>query len=359
MEDYLIPDPQDFDLEAAKLARKRRIAQQLIATQAPDTLVGRGGIQAMSGPMGGIAAALSRAAGHIDMNRLDQQERLLGQQEVGRNRALLQRAGVDPDLATANPTIRNLLEAQMQKVERGSQQAADRQARAAEAEAARIEKGEQLAADRVARKELRDTPTIHITNSGGGRSGQGKAPSGYRWNEDGTALEAIPGGPKDASNAKPTKLTASQQKAYDDSDVLLGHIDNALEFIKANPNAVGYKTVIPDIALSKIDPEGVQTRAAVAGLSAERVHQLSGAAVSPAEFARLRPYLPASGDTAEAAAKKLTSLRGEVERIKAAHARGPTMSNPNAKAPVASATGERKTIGGKNYVKRNGEWYAE
>ena len=78
-------------------------------------------------------------------------------------------------------------------------------------------------------------------------------------------------------------------------------------------------------------------RAAVGGLSAERVHQLSGAAVSPAEFARLRPYLPASGDTAEAVQKKLTSLKGEVERIKAAHARGPTMAQDGSTLPRAVA----------------------
>ena len=169
----------------------------------------------------------------------------------------------------------------------------------------------------------------------GGGQGQGRAPMGFRWTEDG-GLEPIPGGPADPTTKanKPVNLTAAQQKAYDDSDVLLGHIDNAMAGIKANPNALGYKTVIPDMALSKLDPEGVQTRAAVAGLSAERVHQLSGAAVSPAEFSRLRPYLPASGDTAAEASKKLTSLRGEVERIKAAHARGPTRANPGATAPA-------------------------
>ena len=140
--------------------------------------------------------------------------------------------------------------------------------------------------------------------------------------------EKMAGDKADAKSNAPVKLTAAQQKAYDDADALLGHIDNALGLVKANPNAVGFKTVVPDIALAKIDPEGVQTRAATAGLSAERVHQLSGAAVSPAEFARLRPYLPANGDNADTVKDKLTNLRAEVERIKAVHARGPTFATP-------------------------------
>jgi len=65
------------------------------------------------------------------------------------------------------------------------------------------------------------------------------------------------------------------------------------------------------------------------------VHELSGAAVSPAEFARLRPYLPANGDKADTVRDKLTNLRQEVERIKATHARGHTVANPDAQPPQA------------------------
>ena len=79
------------------------------------------------------------------------------------------------------------------RIERGEQAAAERQNRADIAEANRIDQGEQRAADRVARQDLRAMPTTHITVSSGG-SGQGKAPSGYRWTASGD-LEAIPGGP--------------------------------------------------------------------------------------------------------------------------------------------------------------------
>lgn len=208
-DEYLIPDAA-YDIEQAKLARRRKIAESLIRTEASEPKM-MGQWVMNPGPMGGIASALNRAAGTYDSQRLDDQERLLSQQEVGRNRDLLQRNGIDPALATAPQSIRQLLESQAKLLESSEQKAADRVEKAEEAEANRIEKGEQAAADRVARKELRETPTIHITNSGAG--GRGKPPIGYRWNEDGTELEAIPGGPKDPSKAPAKPLSPAQEKA--------------------------------------------------------------------------------------------------------------------------------------------------
>lgn len=155
---------------------------------------------------------------------------------------------------------------------------------------------------------------------------------------------------------KPVHLTAAQQKAYDDSDALIGHIDNALLAAEGNPTAVGAKTMIPDFALQRIDPEGVQTRAAIAGLSAEKVHQLSGAAVSPAEFARLRPYLPAAGDDKDTVVKKLTNLRNEVERIKAIHARGPKQADPSAQPPKPQIVAPQGAI---DYLRQHPEAKAD
>lgn len=201
-----------------------------------------------------------------------------------------------------------------------------------EAEAMRLERGDQLAADRLARAELAKQRSEDLRLTLAQREQAARehnalmrelAAMRISAQRDIASMKA-----DDKAKEKPVKLTAAQQKAYDDADALLGHIDNALGLVKANPNAVGFKTVVPDIALAKIDPEGVQTRAATAGLSAERVHQLSGAAVSPAEFARLRPYLPANGDNAATVQDKLTNLRAEVERIKAVHARGPTFATP-------------------------------
>ena len=224
----------------------------------------------------------------------------------------------------------------------------NREFRQQEADATRLERSEQAAADRLARAEaakqrsedMRYTADQRAEAAREHRDLMRELAAGRR--ADAQANRDLRERLAGDKQEKPVKLTAAQQKAYDDSDALLGHIDNALAAVKANPDSVGFKTVMPDIALAKLDPEGVQTRAAVAGLSAEKIHQLSGAAVSAAEFARLRPYLPANGDNAATVRDKLMNLRAEVERIKAVHARGPTTVQPTASPtkPSTGSTGE-------------------
>jgi len=172
-----------------------------------------------TGPMGGVAASIARGRGEYDMTKVEANEKLLGANQARAQRRLIE--GIPAEQGTAReqaqlnaslqmPSLRNLISAQMAGDER--QQIA---------EANRIDKGEQLAADRVAKAEegeanrqnrldVRGMPTIHITNSGAG--GQRKPPANYQWNEDGTALEPIPGGPADKKAAdKP--LSPAQEKA--------------------------------------------------------------------------------------------------------------------------------------------------
>lgn len=384
--DNELPDPADFDYQAQQLARRRKIAEQLMASpiQSPTIQVGDLAIPNIAGAYDRF---LNQTSGNRETDKLDRQQALLDANQARVARQTFDRLAtpgtrtietVDSDAGPtlpktetvaltpaeersrrikvmgegmAVPSIRAMLQQQLGQELDYPQQDAVRQENAAarqhERELAAFNRKNELA-DRQAftasQNEIyRRTAAQQAAGRAGtgGTAGQGKAPSGYRWNGD--QLEPIPGGPHDPSG-KSVKLTAAQQKAYDDSDVLLGHIDNALVAIKTNPDALGKKTIIPDIALGTIDPEGVQTRAAVAGLAAEKVHQLSGAAVSPAEFARLRPYLPASGDSADTATKKLTNLRGEVERIKAAHARGPTMANRQAVAPAGNSDNQPTVV---------------
>jgi len=304
-QDYLA-EPMAYDAERLKLARRRKIAEALIRTEAPG-MVGTSGITAMSGPLGGVGAALSRGAGQYDLNRLDEQDKLLGQQEVGQNRRLLQAQGLDPDLAQAAPGIRSLIEKQLAlksaQEERGAQLAADREWKTQEAEANRIERGEQQAADRVAREDLRKLPTQHIsiTNTGGG---QGKAPAGYRWTEDGN-LAPITGGPADPAVKGDKPLTDAQAK-----DVVYGtraaQAQNVLDSVGIN-----YTPMKLDIArgAEKVPGGRALANTALLGEGEQMVDQAqrnfinavlrreSGAVISPDEFSNARKqYFPEPGD---------------------------------------------------------------
>jgi hypothetical protein len=72
-----------------------------------------------------------------------------------------------------------------------------------------------------------------------------------------------------------------------------------------DPAATGYKGVLPGAILNRMDPKGVDTRAAIADLGSMVLHDRSGAAVTASEYPRLQPFIPTATDDADTAAKKL------------------------------------------------------
>jgi hypothetical protein len=95
----------------------------------------------------------------------------------------------------------------------------------------------------------------------------------------------------------------------------LQKIDNARTLIQSNPGALGAQNALPDFIIQRADPNGVDVRSAIADIASQKFHDLSGAAVTASEAARLKPYLPSVTDTPEAAQKKLEALRKEYQNI--------------------------------------------
>ena len=142
-----------------------------------------------------------------------------------------------------------------------------------------------------------------------------RAPSGYRETADGN-LEAIPGGPADprTKEASGKPMPASAAKSLLENQTNLRRAEQALELaqgkelpggIKGDTAATGLKGLIPNQVLNRIDPAGVDTRAAIADLGSMVIHDRSGAAVTAAEFPRLAPFIPSPTDDAETVQKKL------------------------------------------------------
>lgn len=73
--------------------------------------------------------------------------------------------------------------------------------------------------------------------------------------------------------------------------------------------------VIGDKTLNWLDPKGVDARAAVGDLGSLIIHDRSGAAVTAAEFPRLRPFIPLSSDSPEVARKKVQRFKTEYQNI--------------------------------------------
>lgn len=146
--------------------------------------------------------------------------------------------------------------------------------------------------------------------------GPGKVPVGYRYTHgpDGEArLEPIPGGPKDPNAQTGKPLPASAAKGYLENIQNLDRAQKALNLVlgkdvgdaKGDPDATGLKGFVPNLVLNRIDPQGVDTRAAIADLGSLVIHDRSGAAVTAAEFPRLAPFIPSPRDDAPTVEKKL------------------------------------------------------
>jgi hypothetical protein len=108
--------------------------------------------------------------------------------------------------------------------------------------------------------------------------------------------------------------------------------------IATHKQAVGILRGI-DAIDQRVDKGGVDARAAMASVSSQLLHALSGAAVSPSEYARLRQYVPTSSDSYEAAVTKLTRLKGEMERLHTGY------SGAQAASPADPAQALKKKYG--------------
>ena len=220
---------------------------------------------------------------------------------------------------------------------------------------------------------------------GAGQGGSQPAPtqqaqaSGSGMNERGDPVGTIYGNPK--AQARPA--TAAEKAAYgipanipaqmkpDGSidvlsgtgttqkpiprPVMQGYLDNqasvrklgaALAALNAYPNAVGLSRVGGENINQRLDPKGVDARAAIADVGSLIIHDRSGAAVTVSESPRLMPFIPAVTDTPDAARKKLTRLLGMVQEANTGIAVAydpsegyqPLPQSPGAAAPGAART---------------------
>lgn len=135
------------------------------------------------------------------------------------------------------------------------------------------------------------------------------APSGYRWN--GEALEFIPGGPADPAAKSMTLkfVPAKIQEGYVGNSSSVRQIDAAIAAIEARPESLGLPRMVGENINQRVDPDGVDARAAVANIGSLLIHDRSGAAVTAAEAPRLMPFIPRVTDTSDAAIKKLRQLK--------------------------------------------------
>jgi len=113
----------------------------------------------------------------------------------------------------------------------------------------------------------------------------------------------------------PTVNTAimANQKAGNQLDRALTLLEGQdVAGMKGDKNATGWKGMVPDFALNRIDPQGTDARAEIADIGSMKIHDRSGAAVTISEAPRLMPFIPKATDDAATVVKKLKRLKLEI-----------------------------------------------
>lgn len=117
-----------------------------------------------------------------------------------------------------------------------------------------------------------------------------------------------------AENAKLRPIPAIIGRGLVANSQSLSNIDRALKMVEEYPQAFGLANVMGDTVRQRTDPKGVSARAAVADIGSLKIHDRSGAAVTAAEFPRLKPFIPSANDNPETVKKKLTLLKEQYQQ---------------------------------------------
>jgi len=121
------------------------------------------------------------------------------------------------------------------------------------------------------------------------------------------------GTPK-ATAGKLANIPAGAATGVQENLKALRSIDEALASLRTRPQSIGTGTgMLGDKFTQWHDPEGTATRSLVAAVGAQKIHDLSGAAVSASEAPRFTPFVPTVTDTPEVATQKLLRFRSELQ----------------------------------------------
>lgn len=110
---------------------------------------------------------------------------------------------------------------------------------------------------------------------------------------------------------QPPAIPATTREKLADNSIALAKINAALSLVTSNGDSLGAKNYVPDALMQRLDPSGVDVRAAIADIGSQKIHDRSGSAVTLSEAPRLMPFVPQVTDTPEAARKKLERLGKE------------------------------------------------
>ena len=154
----------------------------------------------------------------------------------------------------------------------------------------------------------------------------------------------------EAAALKAGAMPAKVRATYAENSARIQILDAATAAIDKYPAAFDYGKTgwIPDEVLQRTDPKGVDARAMVFNIGSLMIHARSGAAVTAAEFPRLKSFIPHTGDGYDKIRKNLALFKAETVVINKALAAGYSMDQVRFgmdKRPGATPEGEAVDVG--------------
>lgn len=142
--------------------------------------------------------------------------------------------------------------------------------------------------------------------------------SNFTPTERGKIITEIASAGIDTTSLTVPKITPAQTKVITDYDDAARRAEEALNFITTTGIDTGpvASRIKAGQAIIGGAPEFTQLRAAIDQLSSSIINALSGANVPPAEFARMRGFIPSINDDEKTLVLKLNSLKAEMEKSK-------------------------------------------
>lgn len=161
-------------------------------------------------------------------------------------------------------------------------------------------------------------------------------------NRNATYAQRMDAAGKNGLKGKAADAFIHNQSNIEALQEVLGQLDE-------NPDAFGFKTVMPGIFLNRFDPEGTPVRAGLANVTSMTIKDRAGTAQTASEMKNLAPFIPRDGDDSQTVRTKITGMIGQMERMNRNLSGGPVL--PGAAPPAKPSTGapqvgEKRTING-------------
>lgn len=130
-------------------------------------------------------------------------------------------------------------------------------------------------------------------------------------------------------------LKGKMLESYVHNEANIDTIDGLITALAENPDAVGWKTLVPGLLLNRADPDGTPIRASIGNLKSMTIKDRAGTAQTASEMRNLKPFIPIDGEDVDTTVTKLRGLQKAMRDMNSTVGR--LVGTPTGGAPAGGA----------------------